>query len=122
MKKDLRIKRESYIYENHIKLCYVIERKGTRQDFSSLSRDVFASLNKEEIIEVFKEKIGNTCKLEEYWTGIEIEVSCEKDKEEIKKAHKKVMTLLREIFEELERKEKEKNLSNWLWKEKIFRI
>ena len=121
MKKDLKILREAYVYDNHIKLCYMIEYGKVRQDFTTLSRDVFPSLSKEEIKNCF-EKLNDIGTVDEHWTGIEISVKMKKDKEEIKAQHQKIMRTLKEIFEELGKKEKERNLSSWLWRKKTFKL
>ena len=120
--KDLKILREAYIYGNHIKLCYMIKCNEQRQDFTSLSRDVFPSLVKEEIEEIFKEKLNDIATVKEFWNGIKIETQCNKDKESIKQKHNQVIQVLKDVFSELEKKEKERNLSSWLWRKKTFKL
>jgi len=122
--KNIRIRRESYIYEDHVKLCFTLIRRNNRvkYSFKELAKEVFTSLNEEEIRNVFSEKLKEIAKIEECWTGFEIEVKIEKDKERIKEAHDKVMKEIKDILKELKQKEEERNLGNWLWRDKIFRI
>jgi len=122
----LKLKRSAYLHKDCVCLEYRFYKEEEYLRIYELWK-IFPSLSQEEIGEIFKE-VRKKFSIPEcrYWSinnlPSDIEVEVEKDKEKIKEVHKKIMCLFKEFIQNLEKKEKERSLGNWLWKEKTFKI
>jgi len=114
MEKTLKLTREARITYNNVILKYKLEGKslGSVQLLTGELLKIFPSLTEEEIKERVEKVLKDVTKKMSVWEG---EISLPKDKEEIEKTHKEIVEKVKELIKELSLKEKERNLSQWLW-------